>query len=274
LGLEELLLDPAAWDQLTRELWETFGFAPCLVVLGALLLRPRLWGRPHWRMLALIWIGLWVAVMFWLMDRTRGQARIGYLDGRHTLVLLVMLHALFALALPIWAAPMRWWQDWWRQRLAGGAYWTRLPAWMRWRNWPMVFSGAALLLACLPGVIMLSEPPGRDRMFVRRAAEYLQSHVPAHTVVADTDGLVAFYAGLDYQPWQGGPERPLLEPLEELARARPVVLVLVYQGHTEPADHLGGWWRTAEFHAVGARHDDVLVVYEMPGEWALPRGAR
>ena len=74
-----------------------------------MLLQPRLWGRAHWRPLVFIWVFLWLAVMLWLIDRTRTpQEPDGYLDGRHTLVLEFILHCLFGLALNIWRRPMIW----------------------------------------------------------------------------------------------------------------------------------------------------------------------
>ncbi len=145
------------WALVGMEILETFGFAPCLVVGLALPLRPRLWGRPHWRTLVLLWIAMWLVVMVWLIHVS------GYLDGRHTLALELVLHGLFALALPIWGTPMKRFQDWWRRKPG----WAKLPAWRRWDGWPAVFSGGALVLGCLPGMILLYVPPAEDRGFIR-----------------------------------------------------------------------------------------------------------
>ena len=99
------VFDLVTWQKLAMELLETFGWAPWLVLAGALLLKPRLWGRPHWRALFNVWFTMWLAVMIWLIHHS------GYLDGRHTLAMQLALHCLFALALPIWERPMRWWQN-------------------------------------------------------------------------------------------------------------------------------------------------------------------
>ena len=133
LPATNLLVQRDTWQLLGMELWETFGFAPCLVVGLALPLRPRLWGRPHWRALVFVWMGVWFSVMLWLIHTA------GYLDGRHTLALQLSLHCLFALSLPLWGKPMQWWQDRWRATPA----WDGLPAWRRWRGWPGIFCGGA-----------------------------------------------------------------------------------------------------------------------------------
>lgn len=270
-----------AWSKLGKEIWETFGFAPCMVVGLALLLRPSCWGRPHWWVLILTWQVLWCAVMFWLMGRTRTTGAIGYLDGRHTLVLLVVLHGLFALALPIWSAAVRN-----LVRRVGGAFGGRgktdqgNQARGIWQRLPGVTAGVALGLGCLPGFSMLLFPPARDRSFVRVAAAYLAQHADPRTVVADETGLLAYYAGLDYEfcrlgaddPPLSGPDDPRLLRLKEIGRQRPVILAEVYQtgyGKTPPPQINA--WEALEprYTAPGARGGDVLVLYARPGDGAI-----
>lgn len=261
-----VLAEGRTWRLLAMELWETFGFAPCLVVAGAMLLKPRLWGWPHWRGLVMVWLGVWFALMIWLINKA------GYLDGRHTLALQLVLHCLFALALPIWERPMRWWQGWWRTGFKSGAYWSRLPRWMRWGGWPKVMGPGAILLGCLPGVVMLREPPSRDRAFIRQAAAWVEQHTPDNAVIADVTGQLAFYSGRDHQLWLGQPENPRIEVAEACSQSRPVILAYVYQTDkgTPPASAIAGWQRVGPlFPAIGSRHADVLALYAKPGSGAV-----
>src|SRR5262249_6257000 len=135
-----------------REITETFFWPSVVVLLGAMFLKPVLWGRPRVRLVVVIWGGLWLVIMVALL-RWPGKE---YLDGRHTLPLEFMLYGLLALALMVWERPMRWWMAWWRRR---PERWARLPAWMTLRQWPRVCAGTVMGLMLIPGMVQLRVPP-------------------------------------------------------------------------------------------------------------------
>jgi hypothetical protein len=253
--------------KVSREVWETLGFGPCLIVLLAMLIRPRPWGRAFWRPLATIWIVFWLGVMVWLLHRTRSAAYPeGYLDGRHTLPLIVMLHVLFALSLGIWMQPMRWWQGFWRRRAA----WAKLPAWMRWTGWPGVMAAVVWVLAVLPGVTLLPYPETRDKAYIREAANWVRAHTSRDTVVADVTREVGYYAGRPYVGWLGDAGDPRLGSLPS---DRPVVVAKMYET-TASADHpaqeiapsIGPFVAApVRFASTTATQGDVLVLYARPG---------
>jgi len=246
------------WELVGTEILETFGFAPCLVVGLALPLRPRLWGRPHWRPLVFVWIGVWLALMVWLIRTS------GYLDGRHTLALELALHCLFALALPLWGKPMQWWQDWWRARPG----WASLPAWRRWNGWPGIFSSGALVLGCLPGAIMLYVPPAEDRGFVREGAAWLQANASPNAEVVAENPLLWFYSGLPHHREVGEAQ---MADLAAAATEYPLILACVFQpGKGEAAPRFAGGYEALQtFVSAGALHGDTLVLYARRGSGAL-----
>jgi hypothetical protein len=248
------------------EIWETFGFAPCLIVGLAMLLRPRPWGRRRWRVLVFVWVFLWLGVMLWLIDRTRTPEKPeGYLDGRHTLILQFILQCLFALALQIWMRPMVWWQNFWRRKAA----WERLPAVLRWGRWPYVFSAGVLVLGCLPGAIMLREPPSHDRVYLREAARWLERNTREDAVIACREPTLSYYSNRGYFDWGG---RNTDEELLNQSRANPnrerLVIACIFQLERGeiPPERLGDCAAVARFDSPESLHHNVLVVY-------LPRGS-
>ena len=158
-------MSPGLVKKMGMELWETFGFAPTIALLGACLWMPHLWGRARLRPLVVVWTMIWLAVMAYLISHE------GYLDGRHTLPLELVLFGLLSLAFVAWTKPMRWWMNWWRGKPA----WDRLPAWMRWKRWPYAFAGCAVLLVLLPGVIRLGQPALEAQTFVIEAADWVSA---------------------------------------------------------------------------------------------------
>lgn len=256
------LLDGRAWYKIVMELWETCGFAPILVCALALIWRPHFWGRPRYRLLACVWIAGWLMLMLWLIARTRTpEEPDGYLDGRHTLPLQLLLHSLFALAMVAWRRPMLLWQGYWRRR----PVWARLPAPLRWSGWPNLAGMIAGLLGMLPGLLMLREPPMVDKFYMREAAAWMASRYAPDTVVFQADRRVAYYAGLKYVFWGGTPRAPDLPPAAYSA-ALPVVLAYIYQADekVEPSiSHEGATFvLQMKFRSKRALHRDVLAIYE------------
>jgi hypothetical protein len=275
---------------IARELFETF-FWPCAMVLGlAIVMKPRLWGRPRLRVPVLLWIGIWTSVMAGLL-LWPGK---GYLDGRHTLPLTFLLFGLLGLALAVWERPMRVWMDVVRRR--PGA-WERLPAWRKWRGWPRAFAGCVIGLMLLPGLIeMAAERPRSDRINLIQAAEWIRTRTAGDVVFADHERLVGFYSGHAYGQWFGTPEKPELHQLEEIRRRYasavtsersvrvPLVAGMMYElGSGEvPALAIGPYRAIASFRSgsKGVRewgsgdggHDHLYVLYALPDDRILREG--
>lgn len=252
------VFDLHAWQMVGMELWETFGFAPSILLGLAMAVKPRLWGRPHWRPLVFMWISIWLGVMLWLIGRA------GYLDGRHTLVMLLVLHALLALALQIALLPMTWWQNLWRR----SPYWHRLPAWMRWPRWPALVVAITLLLVCLPGLAALAKTPERERLAVRQAANWVRDNLPGDATIISRDPRIAYYAGKRHAHWEGNPRKPQWN-LIQVNPALPALLVYTAQpGRGEPiTPRIADFRILATFNAPGAAHGDVVIIYGQTGLW-------
>jgi hypothetical protein len=254
------LFDPAAWQAIGMELWETFGFGPCLVVLLAMAFKPRLWGRRHWQPLVLVWVLIWVGVMVWLLDRA------GYLAGRHTLPLQVALHCLFALALPIWARPVQWLLQ--RQKAVRTAATDA---------WPRVAVAGALTLGCLPGMIKLIDTPYADKLYLVTAGEYLQSHARPGTLLAGRDLCLslAYQIGFPAAYWAGPEDDPRGGSLTNTVDGRPVIAMVVYERDStpEPPETIGPYQRWGPaFESSGSMHGDVLLLYARAGSPVGQRG--
>jgi len=259
------LTDGKAWLKIHRESLETFGWAPCIVVWLAGLIRPRLWGRRHWRPLVLFWIFFWLAIMLWLIDKTRSGDPLqqGYLDGRHTLVLQLVLFPLFALALPLWMRPMVWYQNFWRRL----AIWPRLPAVLRSGRWTYVMAGVVFLLAAAPGVHRLFKPMGDDRGYVRQAAAWVAGHASAKAVVYDAQRVVGYYSGRAYAEWLGTPVTP---NLPAVPAGVPVILAYIYRDNAPIAPAIGPYRALpVTFKSQSATRGDQMVLYANPDSGAL-----
>ncbi|MGN6371028.1 MAG: hypothetical protein ACTHN5_22465 [Phycisphaerae bacterium] len=241
-------------QKVSMELWETFGFGPWLALFGAMLLAPHLWGRPRLRPLVNIWFFVWAIVMLWLVKHA------GYLDGRHTLPLVLLLHGLLALAFVVWMKPMRWWMNWWRAKPDA---WARLPLWMRYPGWPYIFAAGAILLTLLPGIIRLSTPPQENLRFMRDAAGWVHANVAPNVVICDHDRLIGYYSGNPFRQWLGTPQQPLLG---QVHFSQPHIVGLVFRPGLgeEPQLAIGPYRAIAEFHSSSAAHGDVLLLYALP----------
>ena len=261
-GVLSAPVNKSVLEKVAMELLETFGFGPWIALLGAMLVAPYLWGRPRMRPLVNIWFFVWAAAMLWLVKHA------GYLDGRHTLPLVLLLHGVLALAFLKWTKPMRWWMNWWRARPEA---WARLPGWMRYRGWPSVFAGCAIVLTLLPGMIRLSTPPQENLRYVRDAAAWIDEHIGRGVVICDHDRLVGYYSGNPYQQWLGTPEKPLLG---QIHFSQPHVLAYVYRPGLgeEPEVAIGPYRAIAEFHSTFAMHGDVMVLYALRETAVMTKG--
>lgn len=255
--------------RVVMELWETFGFAPWLVLLLALPLRMRLWGRPRVRLLVVVWIAVWTGVMFWVL------AWKGYLDGRHTLALQVLLHAVLALAFGVWATGMRCLVMQLRAR-------TDAPRWTRWGGWGDGVLALVVVLAGLPGMIRFSTPPLNDQYYVREAAGWIEHNVKPGVVVCDSELRIGYYSGHPYRLWEGPKADPRLGELAQARGAVPgkpgraVLAGWIFRpGNGEAVlERVGPYEKVMEFRSYGAAHGDVLVLYALPEDQVLREHVR
>jgi len=269
-------LGAISWSLVTKmamELWETFGFGPWLALMGAMLLAPHFWGRARLRLLVVVWIVIWGMLMIWLLNHA------GYLDGRHTLPLELVLHGPLALAFVIWMRPMRWWMDWWRAKPA----WNQLPPWMRWHQWPYAFAGGAIVLTLLPGLIRLATPPQQNQEYMREAAAWVSANTRPNVVICDQQRLVGYYSGHPYKQWSGSLSKPLLQ---QVAMPQPHIIAYVFRPNTgEPSGWserpglgevpqlaIGPYRAIASFRSATASHGDILVLYALPNTSVMSHG--
>lgn len=248
------------------ELQETFSWAPWIVLLLAMLLLPRLWGRPRLRVMAIIWIALWNVIMFWLL------ARAGYLDGRHTLALVLFIHVLFALALVAWTRPLAWWMARYRKNPAA---WSALPTWRRWRGWPHAAAGIVLVLALTPGIVLLGDAPRRERTNLIAAANWIRDHAPADVVVCDNERLVGYYSGRACAKWSGfqkdvDPSSAKLNELEKIRQTHAgasLILGFTYLPGSEIKLAVGPYAEVARFVSGKGASQSTYVLYADPAEF-------
>jgi hypothetical protein len=255
-------------EKISIELQETFSWGAWMVVLLAVLYKPRLWGRARLRVLAIVWILAWDAVMYWLIGRA------GYLDGRHTLPSVLLLQVLFALALAAWTRPMA---AYMARRRRDAAGWAALPPWRRWRGWPRVFGLGVCVVAGMPGIVMLTERPRRDKMDLAEAAQWVRGHVRSDVVVCDFERLVGYYSGNPYGKWNGLQRKfgvdasgdpawlKQVEALKEASGAPAAVIGKVYfPGEEEVKTEVGEYQEVARFISPSATNRDVFVLYARP----------
>jgi hypothetical protein len=241
--------------KLLTELMETFGFAPGIAILGAMLLAPWFWGRPRLRPLVVTWLAVWTLLMIWLMSKA------GYLDGRHTLPLELVLYGLLALAFVVWTKPMRWWMNWWRSKPT----WDRLPPWMRWPRWPYAFAGGAIFLTLLPGLILLRVPPQEEQAIVRNAATWARTHIRPSIPIYDHERLIAFYSNHPLGLWRGTPDHPALDTLPKDA---PCLISYIFRPSKgeQLQFAIGPYQSIALFKSPVSAGGDVLMIYAIPGQ--------
>ena len=197
----------------------------------------------------LVWSLLWLALMVWLVRRA------GYLDGRHTLPLELVLYAHLAVAFAFWATVAR-----------GRFHRPRTAA---------AIAAAVILLAMLPGLIRLAVPPMADRQFIRDAAAWVQAHTPADTVVCDNEQLIGYYSGRYYAYWLGTENDPLLWELNiQHTHQHPHVIgaMIFYPKRGDNVrPSIGPYKAIQKFHSRLATGGDVLVLYALPGDFSPAR---
>jgi hypothetical protein len=234
--------------KIIKELWETFGFAPFLIVaitfLLSIVVAKQLWIRPRLRPLVLTWLVTWTLVMA-IVAR-----RLGYLDGRHTLILIFLLHALLALAFFAVSRALHYWIG------------RRAP------HLPSVATAILVLLAILPGIQQLRVPPRGDKRFIRDAADWVAAHVPSDTIVCDHEQLVGYYSGHSYARWLGTPADPRLETLASLRTPAHHHLLLAYhyfpsQGDSarSPRPAIGPYQQLISFPSGKG---ETVTLYDLP----------
>ncbi len=266
-----------------RETAETFSWPAVVVLLGAVVLKPRLWGRARLRLPVMVWSGVWVFVMGALL-LWPGK---GYLDGRHTLPLQVLLFALLGVALIAWERPMRWWMNWWRR---SPEKWRALPAWRRWSRWPVTAAVGVALVMLAPSIAALGLRPRADKGHFLEAAGWIGAHAAENVVVVDYQRLVGFYSGQPYAKWFGTPQKLELAQLDDIRRMNngaPLLVGMSYESSpgagagagmgTVPQLALGPYRAIAAFqspvvHEKAALRRDVYVIYALPGERVLRDG--
>ncbi len=254
------------WFKIGQELAETLGWAPGIIMIGVFLAQPTLLGRRRWRGLVLAWAALWLVVMIWLLSTAH------YLDNRHSLVLVFLLEAVFALSLAQAAflcAKVR------REigldpSASGGMY----------RDRAAVGFGLIVgFLGCLPGLISLTHAPQRGLHYIRNTANWIAANtVPDLRVVVprvdDRLSLIAYYSQRRYfyRPYTANHIR--VKQIERLCGNRPFVLPLIFPGLGQQGfprrigslevvkDH----GHAVYFRSRHALHGDEVVLYALPGD--------
>ncbi len=219
------LFHPWMWLKIAQEVFETYGPATCIVLLAAMALCPRLWGRRRWRPAALGWAGLWVLVMLWLLNVA------GYLHGRHTLVLVLLMLAVLALGLQRISMRVQRW-------MAGRAQGQK-PPWLPDALWGKAgarrISLLLCFLICIPGMVHLAYAPQRGMRFIKRGAAWLKTHAAPRDIVAigigdDRRAIVAYYSGLDYMYSKTTPFHMFSQEIRAMANHRPIIVDLILEG--------------------------------------------
>ena len=263
---------PWMWMKIGQEVFETLSPAACIVLLLAMALAPRIWGRRRWRPAVLGWAGLWISVMIWLLNIA------GYLHGRHTLVLVLLLLPILALGLDRIACR-------WREFLRTA----RRPESLRWipqglrdparANRMSMFLTAVI---CIPGIVHLADAPQRGMRFIEDGARWLKTNARSDVIVNiglgdDRRALVAYYSGLDYMFCSTPPTAQTRRQMMNLSNNRPVLLDEVFQGkQVERIPTRLGPYRVlklnghvVKFRARRTLGANVLVFYHLPHQRVL-----
>ncbi len=254
---------PEIWGKIWQEVFETFGFGPFIVLGIAVALKPKVWAWPHWRPMCAVWAALWITVMAWLLERAK------YLDGRHTLVLDLLLFCFFAMSLDVWRWAMGNWQKAWVRR----GWIEKMPKFAGWVYLPEATAFSLAVLAATPGAVRLDLPPVEGLDFMRNAARWLHQHAARDVVVADNQRLLGYYSGLGYMYWMGRPGKPLFAELKDAKPGTPLIIDYIFetQRNGDVPNHFGPYrelmWkgRPVLFRSHASAHDDVLVLYALPG---------
>ena len=253
------------WFKIGQELAETLGWVPGIIMIGVLLAKPVVLGRRRWRGLVLAWAVLWLMVMIWLLSTAH------YLANRHTLVLVFLLEALFALSLAqaafLCAKVRR--EIGLEPSASGGMYRDRAA---------VGFGLIICFLGCLPGLVSLTHAPQRGLHYLRNSANWIHAHTArdVRVVVPRVDDrltLIAYYSGRQYFYWPYTAEDIPVKHIERLCGDRPFVLPLIFPGRGHQAfprrigslevakDH----GRAVYFRSRHALQGDEVVLYALPG---------
>lgn len=268
---------PWMWMKIGQEVFETLSPAACIVLLLAMALAPHVWGRSRWRPAVLGWAALWVTVMIWLLNIA------GYLHGRHTLVIVLLLLPILALGLDRitrrWAAFLK--ESGRNDRLR------LLPPPLRDASRANRMGFLLTAVICIPGVVHLVDAPQRGMRFIEEGAAWLKADARQKAIVNigigdDRRALVAYYSGLDYMFCPTPPAAQTRRQIMNLSNNRPVILDEVLQG--KQAEHIPpeiGPYHLLSLNghtiAFQARHTlgaNVLVFYALPGQKVLKPGAK
>ncbi len=268
---------PWMWMKIGQEVFETLSPAACIVLLLAMALAPRIWGRRRWRPAVLGWAGLWITVMIWLLNIA------GYLHGRHTLVLVLLLLPILALGLDRIAHR-------WREFLRSAKRpdtWRPLPPPLRDPAHSNRMSMFLTAVICIPGIIHLADAPQRGMRFIEDGARWLKANARSKVIVNigigdDRRALVAYYSGLDYMFCPTPPTAQTRRQMMNLSNNRPVLLDEVFQGkQAQRIPQVIGPYHVLKLkgHIVKfrARHTlgaNVLVFYVLPHQRVLKPTAK
>ena len=267
---------PWMWMKIAQEVFETLSPAACIVLLLAMALAPHFWGRRRWRPLVLGWAGLWITVMIWLLNIA------GYLHGRHTLVLVLMLLPILALGLDRMA--FRWNAALKNEKFRAAV--SKWPAWLIDGHHPNRVSIILTGVVCIPGLVHLADAPQRGMRFIEDGAGWLKTNARRGVVVDigvgdDRRALVAYYSGLDYMFASSSPFSQSRRQILTLSNRRPVIVDQVWQGNQAnkipatmgPFQLLKLRGHVVKLKAKRTLGANVLVFYVLPHQRVLNRSA-
>ncbi|MGC8559999.1 MAG: hypothetical protein ACP5O1_04900 [Phycisphaerae bacterium] len=268
---------PWMWMKIGQEIFETLSPAACIVLLLAMALAPRIWGRRRWRPAVLGWAALWFTVMIWLLNIA------GYLHGRHTLVLVLLLLPILALGLD---RVVHRWGELLRTSKRPDAL-RRLPQPLRDAAHANRMGILLTAVICIPGMVHLADAPQRGMRFIEDGARWLKTNARSKVIVNigigdDRRALVAYYSGLDYMFCPTPPTAQTRRQMMNLSNNRPVLLDEVFQGKQAkriPA-FLGPYHvmklrgRVVKFRARHTLGANVLVFYVLPHQRVLKSAAK
>jgi len=239
------------------EVCKTLGYGPMAILLLPILWHRRLWGRPRFRLLVFAWAALWYVVMFWLLLSAR------YLDGRHTLPLVVLGMALVGVALPLWTWPMKRWMALWKN--------AHVPAWTRRPHWPRTFVAAIYVSVVIASLIELRTPMWWERAVVSDATAWVKANVRPGIVICDKQRLVGYYSGHPYAFWDlpanAAPPTDAVRRIQAQYACDVVLLGKLFERDEEPIPATGDYREVMRFGGTGpGLWGNVYILYARPGD--------
>jgi len=240
---------PPAAQWLLDETAKTFSY-PCLAILVlGLLFHLRLSGRPRLRLLAMLWLLLWLALMLWLLKTA------GYLNARHTLPLQLLLFSWLALALQNW------------QRLAQRTL--SLLHFQR-SHCPAIFAAIVFLIFAIRAALQLNSPPlGNQDASAALAANWAKDNLRDDILIADRQLLVGYLSGHPFTRWLGTPKDPALYSLP--SAPHPIVLGQLYQPGDPIPPSLGPYRPLALVQITPTKdiRGEIYILYALPNASVL-----